>query len=737
LTKPPKHHSKPKGLPPRDDILKFIAGTEGPVGRREISRAFGLKGNDKIKLKSLLKDMKSDGSVAGKKRRMNVAGELPPVTVIETAGVDDNGDAFGHPVEWHDDKPPKLLIESLTGKAPGVGDRVLAKIEFLSSKGPYTHKAKVMRVLSDRAGRVLAVFRVVKGEGARLVPVDKKSKYDLQVLKGDEGGAENGELVSAEIIKDQGRGMPIARVRERLGNMDDPRNISLIAIHQHGIPNAFPDRVIAESEELKVFSHSGRMDLRDVPLITIDPPDARDHDDAVWAEEQDDGSFKIIVAIADVATYVRPGSALDKEARIRGNSVYFPDRVVPMLPERISNDLCSLIEKQDRPALACFMTIDKSGRKSAHKFARVIIRSAAKLSYQEAQDAIDGRESPKAEALLEGVLKPLYAAYFIMKKAQEKRSPLNLDLPERKIILDKLGNVAKVIVPARLDAHKLIEEFMIQANVAAAEELENRRTPLLYRIHEQPSQEKVKTLSQFLKTVQRELPLGQVIKTSHFNALLKSVEGEDYEQLVNQMVLRTQSQAVYRAQNLGHFGLSLKRYAHFTSPIRRYADLIVHRALIEALHFGEDGLSQDDIARLDETGEIISTAERRAMLAERETTDRLIASFLAPQIGAVFNARIGGVVGAGLFVNLEETGADGFVSASSLGRDYYVYDDVRHALIGQRTGETFQMGDTVQVKLVEAAPVKGGLRFDMVSEGRAGKATKHRGDAGKRKSKRR
>ena len=739
MTKPPKSFTEkqkaaqPKGLPSREEILKFISATPGLIGKREIAQAFGIKGNDKIKLKSLLKDMQGDGAVAGKKRRMVAQGDLPPVCVVEITGIDDNGDAFGQPVEWHDDRPPKLLVEVLTGKAPGVGDRVLAKIEYLSGKGAYSHKAKVMRVLSDRTGRVLAVFRVIKGEGARLVPVDKKARYDLQVQKGDEGGAVNGELVSAEIIKDQGRGMPVARVRERLGDMEDARNISLIAIHQHGIPNAFPEKVIEESEALKVFKHAGRMDLRDVPLITIDPPDARDHDDAVWAEEQDDGSYKIIVAIADVATYVKPGSALDKEARIRGNSVYFPDRVVPMLPERISNDLCSLIEKQDRPALACFMTIDKSGRKSSHKFARVIMRSAAKLSYQEAQDAIDGRESLKADGLLEPVLRPLWAAYFLMKKAQEKRSPLNLDLPERKIILDPQGNVAKVIVPLRLDAHKLIEEFMIQANVSAAEELESRKSPLLYRIHEQPSQEKVKALSQFLKTVQRELPLGQVMKTGHFNTLLKSVEGEDFEQLVNQMVLRTQSQAVYRAQNLGHFGLSLKRYAHFTSPIRRYADLIVHRALIAALHFGDDGLSTDDIARLDETGEMISTAERRAMVAERETTDRLIASFLAPQIGATFNARIGGVVGAGLFVNLEETGADGFVSASSLGRDYYVYDDVRHALIGQRTGETFQMGDIVQVKLVEAAPVKGGLRFDMVSEGRAGKPFKQRGDAGKRK----
>lgn len=738
MSKLPKQKaSQPKGLPSREDILKFIAAATGPVGKREIGHAFGLKGNDKIKLKALLKDLKTDGSVAGKKRRINVAGELPPVTVIEIEAIDDNGDAYGVPIEWHGDNPPKILVETQGSKAPAIGDRVLAKIEHLSGHGPYQHKAKVMRVLSDRTGSVLAVFRLVKGEAARLVPVDKKSRYDLQVLKGDEGGAENGELVSAEIIKDSGRGLVMARVRERLGDMNDPRNISLIAIHQHGIPNAFPARVIEEAEALKDFKHQGRMDLRDVPLITIDPPDARDHDDAVWAEVQNDGGFKIIVAIADVATYVKPGTALDKEARIRGNSVYFPDRVVPMLPERISNDLCSLREKEDRPALACFINIDKSGRKSSHKFARVIMRSAAKLSYEEAQAAIDGRPSLKADGLVEPVLKPLWAAYFAMKQAQNKRSPLNLDLPERKIILDDKGSVAKVVVPARLDAHKLIEEFMIQANVAAAEELENRKTPLLYRIHEQPSQEKVKALSQFLKTVQRELPLGQIIKTSHFNALLKSVEGEDFEQLVNQMVLRTQSQAVYRAQNLGHFGLSLRRYAHFTSPIRRYADLIVHRALISALNFGDDGLSAEDVERIDETGELISAAERRAMVAERETNDRLIASFLAPQMGAVFSARIGGVVGAGLFVNLEETGADGFVSASSLGRDYYVFDDVRHALIGQRTGETFQMGDIVQVKLVEAAPVKGGLRFDMVSEGHAGKPTKLRGDAGKRKAKRR
>ncbi len=707
------------------------------MGKREIGRAFGIKGNDKIKLKQVLKDMQDKGTLGGKKRRMTAKGHLPPVTIIQVEGLDHDGEAWGIPVEWEEaaGKPPKLLIELASGKAPAVGDRILAKIEALSGKGPYAHKAKVMRVLSDRAGRVLAIFRIVKGEGARLVPVDKKARYDLQVLQGDEGGALNGELVAAEIIKDQGRGMPIARVRERLGDMADPRNISLIAIHQHGIPNAFPERVLEESEALKTFSEAGRMDLRNVPLITIDPPDARDHDDAVWAEHDDSaanpGGFNVIVAIADVSAYVRPGSALDKEARIRGNSVYFPDRVVPMLPERISNDLCSLREKELRPALACFMTFDKSGRKKSHHFKRVTMRSAAKLSYEEAQAAIDGRPSPKAESLVEPVLKPLYAAYASLKKAQDARSPLNLDLPERKIILDDKGAVARVTVPMRLDAHRLIEEFMIQANVAAAEELENKKTPLLYRVHEQPSQEKIKALATFLKTVNRELPLGQIIKPSHFNKLLDSVKGEDFEQLVHQIVLRTQAQAVYRSENAGHFGLTLRRYAHFTSPIRRYADLIVHRALISALNMGSDGLSEFDIANLDETAEMISTAERRAMVAERETNDRLIASYLAPQVGAVFNGRIGGVVGAGLFVNLEETGADGFVPAATLGRDYYVYDEVRHALIGERTGETFQMGDIVKVKLVEAAPVKGGLKFEIVGEGRKGERPKIRGQSRK------
>jgi ribonuclease R len=724
-----------KGLPSETALLEFIQTSPTVVGKREIARAFGLTGAAKLGLKTMLRKLEQDGKLAKSRRKVIDTSALPPVTVIEVTGIDAQGECYGEPVEWDErtaGKAPLVLIDVKQREGirpPARGDRILAKIEA-ASDGDYKFKAQVIRALSDRSKRVLGVYRLMKGHGARLIPVDKKARNELQVKAGDENGARDGELVEAEILKDHGRGLPLARVRERLGDLNDQRNISLIAIHHHAIPNQFSERVIAESEGLKTFSNAGRIDLRHMPLVTIDPPDARDHDDAVWAAPDDDpanrGGFQTIVAIADVATYVKPGSALDKEARYRGNSVYFPDRVVPMLPERISNDLCSLREKQDRPALACFMVFDKSGHKKSQRFARVIMRSVAKLSYEEAQAAIDGKPSAKAETLVEGVLKPLWAAYGALMKARGKRGPLELDLPERKLVLDEKGHVFRVVTPLRLDAHKLIEEFMIQANVAAAEELEARKTPLLYRVHEQPSEEKVRALAQFLKTVDLSLPLGQVMKPKHFNDLLREVKGKDYQNLVNDVVLRSQAQAIYAPANKGHFGLALRRYAHFTSPIRRYADLIVHRALVSALGFGDDGLSTEDISRLDETAEMISDAERRAMAAERETMDRLIASHLAGQTGAQFRGRIGGVVGVGLFIKLDDTGADGFVPVSSLGSDYFVYSEIEHALIGQRTGEMFQLGDRVEVKLLEVTPISGGLRFEMISEGRQGKAPPQR-----------
>ena len=715
-------------LPTEAEVLDFIQSSPSIVGKREISRHFGLTGGDKIALKALLRDMEDKGLLAKRQRKLIDRASLPPVTVLEIMGTDKDGEAYAEPVEWDErvaGKPPRVVIEG--GDAtPRKGDRVLAKIQS-SRDGRYKFRAKVIKALSETSNKVLGVYRVLPGLGARLIPVDKKARHELQVMKGDENGALNGELVEAEIIKDRGRGLPSARVRERLGDLTDQRNISLIAIHHHGIPNQFPERVLRESEALKPFDRANRTDLRDVPLITIDPRDARDHDDAVWAEiDEQTGGTNVIVAIADVAAYVRPGTALDREARIRGNSVYFPDRVVPMLPERISNDLCSLREKEERPALACFMSFDKQGRKTKHRFERVVMRSAAKLAYEEAQAAIDGKPNDKTSTLLEGVLKPLWRAYAILRKGRDAREPLELDLPERKLILDAHGLIERVVTPDRLDAHKLVEEFMIQANVAAAEELENRKTPLLFRVHDQPSEEKVRALAEFLRTVGMNLPLGQVMRPKHFNKLLLEVQGKDYQHLVNEVVLRTQAQAIYSPENKGHFGLSLRRYAHFTSPIRRYADLIVHRALVSACGFGDDGLSTDDIAKLSDTAEMISDAERRAMAAERETVDRLIAAHLSKQTGAVFKGRIGGVVSAGLFVKLDDFGADGFVPVTTLGRDYFVYDKTRHALIGERSGDTYQLGDRLEVKLVEATPVSGGMRFEVVSEAREGKPVARR-----------
>ncbi len=723
----------PPRLPSDADILKFIEESPGKVGKREIARAFGLAGTGlRQALRETLKRLEGDGKLDRRAAALGKAGALPAVAVIEITGQDRDGELVAEPVAWDDKagRRPKIIVGMRTAhgrqetlQPPAKGDRVLARLT--RQRDPvYPYAATIVRKLSTRENRIVGVFRQVRGEGFRIVPADRKSRNELIVLQGDDGGAQPGELVEAEIERDRGRGLLHARVRKRLGDAGDQRNVSLIAIHQHGIPDRFPPRVMAEAQALPEATADGRVDLRQMPLVTIDPPDARDHDDAVWAAPDDDpanaGGFKVVVAIADVAAYVRPGTALDREARLRGNSVYFPDRVVPMLPERISNDLCSLREKQDRPALACLMTFDRSGAKRSHRFERVTMRSAAKLSYEEAQAAIDGRPSPKAEPLLDGALKPLWAAYHALKAARNRRGPLELDISERKLVLDAHGLIERVVTPLRLDAHRLIEEMMIQANVAAAETLEKHRTQLLYRVHEQPSREKIAALSDFLRSVGQSLAKGEAMTPRHFNQILQRAAGGENQHIVNEVVLRSQAQAVYAPENVGHFGLNLARYAHFTSPIRRYADLIVHRALITALNMGGDGLSPDDVVRLSETADMITAAERRAMAAERETVDRLVALHLKDRVGGVFHAKVSGVAGAGLFVKLDELGADGFVPAMSLPGDRYVHDEARHALTGLRTGESYRLGDRVEVKLLEVTPVSGGMRFEMVSEGRRG-----------------
>ncbi|HUW74904.1 MAG TPA: ribonuclease R [Methyloceanibacter sp.] len=716
-------------LPSKQEILDFLETSTAQTGKREIARAFGVKGSDRITLKNLLRDMAEDGLIAGSRRKLSRPGALPPVTVIEITGRDSDGEFVARPATWdeeHGPAPRILMTESKRDQGPSasIGDRVLARITPMGADADYPYQARTIKRLPRTTSRsLLGIFRSLKDGRGVIDPIDKKQLKEWTVPRGATGEAEDGELVRFEMAARSARyGVPTARIVERLGNPQAQQAVSLIAIHAHGIPDVFPQAVLEEANAAKEAELGRGEDLRDIPLLTIDPSDARDHDDAVWAEADPDpknrGGWVVIVAIADVAHYVTPGSALDKEARKRGNSVYFPDRVVPMLPERISNDMCSLKEHESRPCLAVRMVFDKAGRKLSHRFLRGLMRSAASVSYEQAQAAIDGRTDEVTGPLLDTVLRPLWGAYGSLVLARTERGPLDLDLPERKILLDEKGQVRAVAAPPRLNAHRLIEEFMIAANVAAAETLEAKRSSLIYRVHDAPSKEKLVSLGEFLATIGMKLPKAGTLKPAQFNHILAETRATPNAELVGEVVLRSQSQAEYNPHNFGHFGLNLRRYAHFTSPIRRYADLIVHRALIRALGLGAGGLTDNEMEVLDEIASAISDTERRAMAAERDTVDRLIAAYLADRIGAEFPARVSGLVRSGLFVRLAETGADGFVPASGIGHEYFYHDEVRKALVGEDTGLAYQLGDTVQVRLVEAIPTAGALRFDMLSEGR-------------------
>ena len=703
-------------LPSREDLLDYVEKNPDRSGKREIAKAFGLKGPDRIALKHMLRELTDDGALSARGKRHVQAGALPPVSVFDVVSRNEDGELLARPVQWDGADPPLGIVR--VGKKSGtvgIGERILAR----TTQEDGVWHLRVMKRLEKSRRRTLGIFRTDERDGfvGRIEPIDRKER-ERRVRRGDESGARDGDLV--EIAVERGGRFKIesARVVEVVGSLKSERAVSLIAIHAHDIPHVFPAEALAEAEASEPADMKGREDWRDVPLVTIDPATAKDHDDAVFAEPDPDveGGHVVTVAIADVSWYVRPGSAMDREAQHRGNSVYFPDRVVPMLPERISNDLCSLKEGEDRAALAVRMCFDAAGRKTKHTFHRVMMRSPAALAYEEAQAAIDGEPNGHTAPLLDGVLKPLWAAFACLAKGRETREPLEINSPERKLVLDEDGQVESVEVPPRLDAHRLIEEFMIQANVAAAETLERRKQPLVYRTHAAPSLAKLESLRQFLDTLDIPLAKSGQLRPHHFNRILDRVRDTEFDLLVNQVVLRSQSQAEYEPENEGHFGLNLARYAHFTSPIRRYADLVVHRALVSALGLGEGGSTPDEEAKLASTAEHISRTERRAMAAERDTVDRLIAMHLADRVGATFAAHVNGVVGAGLFVTLDETGADGFVPIGSLADEYMSFDEERRAVIGVDTGLGFQMGDAVEVKLTEAQPLAGSLTFEMESE---------------------
>jgi ribonuclease R len=707
-------------IPSQADILEWIRAHPEKSSKRDIAKAFGIKGAARIDLKQMLKELQAEGHLMQRRRRFNDPNSLPPVSVLQMLGPDSQGDMFAVPLEWEGTGHlPKILMRSRQGDpALGQGDRLLARLTPVPDEDSHQYTGQLIRAIGTNPKRLLGIFRLT-AEGGRIVAIDKGEGKEWLVAADAAGEAKDGELVEAEQSGPKGRlGLPRARVVERLGDPSAPKAVSLIAIHQHGIPDAFPDAVMAQADAAKPATSKGRVDLTDLPLITIDPADARDHDDACCAlldeDPKNSGGFLLWVAIADVAHYVTAGSALDAEARKRGNSTYFPDRVVPMLPDRLSGDLCSLHEGVTRPCIAVEMKLSSTGEKLSHRFVRGLMRSPASLSYEEAQAAVDGDPSERAAPLVDTVLSPLFGAYAALKQAREARQPLELDLPERKIILSDSGKVASVNFSERLDAHRLIEECMVLANVAAAETLIAKQQPLLFRVHEEPSPEKLDCLRETAKSVGLVLAKGQVLQTRHLNQLLKAAAGKDEAELINLSTLRSMTQAYYSSQNMSHFGLALQNYAHFTSPIRRYADLLLHRALVSAHGWATDGLSPQDIEMLDETAKHISETERRSMLAERDTTDRYLASFMSERVGNEFSGRISGVARFGIFVKLDETAADGLVPIRSLGREYFEHDADSQTLRGTDSGTVISLGQRVVVRLAETTPTTGGILLDLL-----------------------
>ncbi len=709
-------------LPTKAQILDWITENPTQTAKRDIARAFGVKGAARIDLKRLLRELEDEGHLDRRKGQYRDPEKLPPVTVAQVNAPDADGDLTARPLEWHGEGPePRILLIARAGEpALGEGDRVLLRMQAVTGED-HQYEGRLIRKIGTNPRSILGIYRTGP-DGGRITPIDKRSDREWFVPAANAHGAKDGELVEAEQAGPRSRlGLPKARITTRLGDPSGPKAVSLIAIHQHGIPDVFPDAAIAEADAMKPAGLKGREDLRHLPLITIDPSDARDHDDAVYAHPDDagdnEGGHVVWVAIADVAHYVRPGTALDREARTRGNSTYFPDRVVPMLPDRLSGDLCSLHEGVPRATIAVRMRLSADGDVVGTTFHRGLMRSAASLSYEQAQAAFDGQPGDKAGPLVETVLTPLYNAYKAAAKARERRQPLDLDLPERRIELSDEGEVTAVNFRDRLDAHRLIEEFMILANVAAGQTLVQKKTPLLFRVHEEPAPEKLDALRETVQASGLTLAKGQVLQTRHLNRLLDAAAGTDLAELINMATLRSMQQAYYAPQNFGHFGLALGTYAHFTSPIRRYADLIVHRALVTAHGWGKDGLSDDVIERLEPTAQQISETERRSMTAERDTTDRYLAAYLSERVGQEFEGRISGIARFGVFVKLDDTGADGLIPIRALGNEYFHHDRDTNTLMGADTGREIGLGLRVRAKLTEAVPVTGGLMLEPLEIG--------------------
>ncbi len=702
---------------------------KGPPPRNRTSRS------DKASGKASDERPKRSGKSSGPKRSFDRSAgrptgkptgpttHIPEIGVLIITGTSEEGEMLGEPVNWDQKRKAPHIVVTETGRDQEalIGDRVLAKMRKIS---PQLYQALIIKLLpTEQPKNVLGVF-VATADGGIIEPISRKQKESFMVSRADMNGALHGELVSG--VSQPGvpsMGMSYAKIIERLGKLDTPRAASLIAASIHELPSIFSPATIAESEAAESPTLTpGREDLRNIPLVTIDGEDARDFDDAVFAEADTDsnnpGGWHIIVAIADVAHYVKEGSALDADAFERGNSVYFPDRVIPMLPERLSNGLCSLVPNEDRFCLAVHIWLDAQGNMRRYRFIRGLMRSAARLTYTAVQAAYDANATKEggAHPLWDSIIAPLYAAYAALAGERDRRGALDLNLPEYKIYFDEAGNVSDISARPRMEANRLIECYMIAANVAAADYLLKNNIPAIYRVHEPPAEEKLEDLQNFLKMSGYSLHVGAGIRAAHFNRVLHASENQPDAHMIHTSILRSQMQAYYSHENLGHFGLSLEKYGHFTSPIRRYADLVVHRALAGAI----DGSAQKEskieqklrASKLADISLHISDTERRAMLAERDASDRYKVAFMSRHIGESFSGTINSLNEYGLFVSLNNSGITGFIPVRSLPGDFYHFDK-RHACFkGQRTKNTYTIGQPLTVTIASANAITGSLIFE-------------------------
>ena len=704
--------------PSRDALVAFINERPGRTGRREIARAFALKAGDRAWLRETLAELAGEGLIEGRVRGRHRREGLPPVAVLEVTGTDADGDLLATPATWTAEGPPPMVLlkGSPRSLAAAPGERVLARLRGTRGGG---YEGRILRHLPSPPAEILGVIEDTGGE-PRLRPVNRRVRTEF--LVDETGDAQAGDVVVADVVggpsgRAQRRALgPVrVRVRERIGALDDPATLSLTAIHEHGLVTAFGQDALAEAAAARDPELESRTDLREVPFVTIDPDTARDFDDAVWAEPDPDhpGGWVARIAIADVAQYVAPGSALDREARQRGNSAYFPDRVVPMLPEALSAGMCSLKAGEDRACMAVTLWLDASGTVRRHRFERGLMRTALRLTYTQAQAIHNGADDDRNAAEL---LANLYGAHAALDRARTRREPLAIETPELEVRLGADGHVSDIRPAEHFESHRLVEDLMIAANVAAAEVLADAGVPAVYRIHDEPERERVEALRQFLDSLGYRLARGQRLVPRQFNDVLRKTAGGPFEHALHQAVLRTQAQAEYSTAGSPHFGLALGRYVHFTSPIRRYADLCVHRALIAVLGLGASGAVEAPEA-LAATARHISMTERQATAAERDALDRYLAAFLADQVGAVVQGRISGVTRAGLFVTLAETGADGLAPMRSLGDDFFHVDEAGRRLIGERTHRVYRLGDAVEVRILEATAATGGLMLEVVAGG--------------------